>query len=32
MAKGVNTAQVVRAIAEPIAEELGLEIWDISKI
>ena len=29
MAKGVNTAQVIRAIAEPIAEELGLEIWDI---
>ena len=29
MAKGVNTAQVVRAIAEPIAEELGLDIWDI---
>lgn len=29
MAKDSNTVAAVRAIAEPIAESLGLEIWDI---
>ena len=29
MAKGGNTVAVVREIAKPIAEELGLEIWDV---
>lgn len=29
MAKGGNTVAAVRKIAEPIAKELGLEIWDI---
>lgn len=29
MAKGGNTVAAVRAIAEPIAEQLGLSIWDI---
>ena len=29
MAKGGNTVAVVRELAKPIAEELGLEIWDV---
>ena len=29
MSKGGSTAERVRQIAEPIAEQLGLEIWDI---
>ena len=29
MAKDSNTVSAVRAIAEPIAQRLGLEIWDI---
>lgn len=29
MAKGGNTVAAVRKIVEPIAEQLGLEIWDI---
>lgn len=29
MAKDSNTVAAVRAIAEPIAEKLGLQIWDI---
>lgn len=29
MAKDSNTVSAVRAIAEPIAEKLGLQIWDI---
>ena len=29
MAKGGNTVAVVRELANPIAEELGLEIWDV---
>ena len=29
MAKDSNTFSAVRAIAEPIAQRLGLEIWDI---
>lgn len=29
MAKGTNTVAAVRAIVEPIAKELGLEIWDV---
>ncbi|MGN1444141.1 MAG: ribosome maturation factor RimP [Acutalibacteraceae bacterium] len=29
MAKGGNTVAAVRAIAEPIAKQLGLNIWDI---
>lgn len=29
MAKGGNTVAAVRAIAEPIAKQLGLSIWDI---
>ena len=29
MAKDSNTVSAVRAIAEPIAERLGLQIWDI---
>ncbi len=29
MAKDSSTVAAVRAIAEPIAEKLGLEIWDI---
>lgn len=29
MAKDSNTVSAVRAIAEPIAKRLGLEIWDI---
>lgn len=29
MAKKGNTALIVRGIAEPIAKELGLEIWDV---
>ncbi|MGN0467527.1 MAG: ribosome maturation factor RimP [Acutalibacteraceae bacterium] len=29
MAKGGNTVAAVRSIVEPIASELGLEIWDI---
>ncbi|MGN1419272.1 MAG: ribosome maturation factor RimP [Acutalibacteraceae bacterium] len=29
MAKGGNTVAAVRSIVEPIASQLGLEIWDI---
>lgn len=29
MAKGGNTVGAVRAIAEPIAQSLGLSIWDV---
>ena len=29
MAKGGNTAAVVRAIVEPIARQLGLSVWDV---
>lgn len=29
MAKGSNTVSVVRKLAEPIAKEMGLEIWDV---
>lgn len=29
MAKGGNTVALVRSIVQPIAEEMGLEIWDI---
>lgn len=29
MAKDSNTVSAVRAIAQPIAEKLGLQIWDI---
>lgn len=29
MAKGGNTVASVRSIVEPIAKEMGLEIWDI---
>lgn len=29
MAKGGNTVATVRSIVEPIASQLGLEIWDI---
>ncbi|MBQ8029087.1 MAG: ribosome maturation factor RimP [Clostridia bacterium] len=29
MAKGGNTVDAVRKIAEPIAQQLGLEIWDV---
>ena len=29
MAKGGNTVAVVRELAKPISEELGLEIWDV---
>lgn len=29
MAKGGNTVALVRSIVEPIAKEMGLEIWDI---
>lgn len=29
MAKDSNTVSAVRAIAEPVAQKLGLEIWDI---
>ncbi len=27
--KGGNTVETVRQIAEPIAESLGLELWDV---
>ncbi len=29
MAKKGNTEDIVRAIAEPVAEQLGLKIWDV---
>lgn len=29
MAKGGNTVNAVREIVEPVAKELGLELWDI---
>ena len=29
MSKGSNTVEIVRSLALPLAEELGLEIWDI---
>lgn len=29
MAKGGNTVAAVKALADPIAKELGVEIWDI---
>lgn len=29
MAKGGNTVALVRSIVQPIADEMGLEIWDI---
>lgn len=29
MAKGSNTVAVVKNIAQPVADELGVEIWDI---
>lgn len=28
--KKMNTAEYVRSIAEPLAKELGLEIWDVN--
>lgn len=28
--KGGNTAAAVRALAEPIAQELGLSVWDVT--
>ena len=27
--KGGNVVSVVRALAEPLAEELGLSLWDV---
>lgn len=29
MAKGGNTVKIVREIVEPLAKELGLDIWDV---
>ena len=29
MSKGSNTVEIVRSLALPVADELGLEIWDI---
>lgn len=29
MAKGGNTVAAVRALAEPVAQQLGVELWDI---
>ena len=29
MAKGGNTVQAVSALAQPIAEQLGLSVWDV---